>query len=107
MNLFLTLVVLVSFLLAAEATFGPITLTLSAGAVGLIGLKLVALKAGLIGAYIGSRSGGSSRFGRSATEIQTLILNASLGDSEDCAKKLVRNLEVFTEIKNIRNVFRV
>ena len=106
-TLTICLTALLALFTVTEAIFDPVSITLGVGAASIIGLKLVALKAGLVGGYVGSRLRlkpkkrlrfGKYRIGRSVGEtaedqdenmIQVMILKASLEDSQDCAKKLV------------------
>jgi hypothetical protein len=98
-KLFIALTMLVMY---SEALFVDGGLTFAA----LLGLKVAAWKGFAIGAAIGSAKRGRSysprksyyrrtRWGRSIedeTEASDLLLQASLNDSEDCAKKLVCSL---------------
>lgn len=99
MKHFLCLAVIASFLLSfSEAIFtGGIAIT--AAGLGLLGLKAAAGIGFAKGAYLGSRrSGGYSRrrYGRSTTD---LVLQASVDDETDCAKKLVCMLNTVPEDK--------
>ena len=100
-----------------EAIFDPVTITLGAGAASIIGLKLVALKAGVLAGVVAprlkalkyrNRFNRRRRFGRSVPAesedeiIQIMILKASLEDSQDCAKKLVSKSS--TKTRKRRNI---
>ena len=82
---------------------------------GLIGLKVLAGKSIAVGAALGSasrrRSGGRKRYGRSVFESDDAVLRASWEDIDDCAKKMVCEINAMPyaaldkEMANIHNMF--